>query len=392
MRKLDVELIHKKLNGTINTHENNELIEWLEASDEHREYFEKVRNYKQKRAEELDLNLVPDTSKDFRARLESKNRMHYLNQIMKYAAVILLPLLTGVALWYYSDLQIDQYIAEESLNERAEKVHEQAILITSGGKTYELETGIEEAIVEEEGVKIRKYVKAGLKYEQKVKLKGEKLAYNTLKTSKGGGYFLELADGTIVHLNCDSELRYPVSFGEEIRKVELKGEAYFEVTKNGKPFFVEVEGMTVEVLGTKFNVMAYDDEEAIQTTLVSGKVKVITTGNENKKDIYLEPGKQASWDKNTGKLTSREVNTNLYTSWIDGYFRFENQRLEDVMRKVSRWYDIKVFYQDQKLKDKRLTGKLYQFEDFNVIASMMFKISGVEMKKNKNTVVIMNKE
>jgi ferric-dicitrate binding protein FerR (iron transport regulator) len=392
MRKLDLELIHKKLNGTISTHENDELNAWLEASDVHREYFERVRYYKQKRIEELDLDLIPNTSKDFMRRLKSRNRTLRLKQMMKYAAVILFPLLAGVALWQYSTWQADQYIVKKTLNDDFVKEHEQAILITSSGKTYELETGAEESIVEEDGVKIRKYMKAGLKYEQKVKTKERKLAYNTLKTSKGGEYLLELADGTIVHLNCDSELRYPVSFGEEVRKVELKGEAYFEVTKNGKPFFVEVGGMAVEVLGTKFNVMAYDDEETIQTTLVSGKVKVIASKNGEQQDICLQPGKQANWHKNTGELISRKVNTDLYTSWIDGYFRFENQRLEDIMRNVSRWYDIKVFYQNQKLKDMRLTGKLYRFEDFNVIANMVFKISGIRMSKNKNVVVIMNKE
>lgn len=192
-----------------------------------------------------------------------------------------------------------------------------------------------------------------------------------------------MADGTKVYLNCDSELRYPVNFGERERRVELKGEAFFEVTKNGQPFIVDANDLSVEVLGTKFNLMAYANEESIQTTLVSGKVKVAVKGDdeENVESIYLEPGKQASWNKLNQTLSCKEVETDLYTSWINGYFRFENQRLEDVMRTISRWYDVKVFYQNPDLKNKRLTGKLYRFEDFSVLANMIEKSQKLSLMK-----------
>lgn len=147
-------------------------------------------------------------------------------------------------------------------------------------------------------------------------------------------------------------------------------------------------------MGTRFNVMAYKDEGVIQTTLVSGKVNVNVKDEETKnvRSLMLEPGKQASWNKETGALESKTVETELYTSWVNGYFRFEDQRLEDLMRNISRWYDVKIFYQNPTLKDKRLTGKLYRFSDFNVIANMLEKISGAEVKLNKNTIMISMKE
>ncbi|MFA8434654.1 MAG: FecR family protein [Marinifilaceae bacterium] len=390
MEKIDLDIIHRKLNGKTTVREEEQLKSWLAASANHRDYYRRIKLYSEKSVEELDLDLVPDTTADFMKKLDRKSRVVQLRRVLQYAAVIFLPLLVGATLWFYSNNDIRQDLADNTLVDVVEPAREQAVLITSTGKTYELETGIEQPIEEEEGVKIHKYLKAGLKYEKKAPVKGRKLVYNTLKTAKGGEYILELADGTTVYLNCDSELRYPVSFGEGERRVELKGEAFFEVTKNGQPFIVDVDDMEVEVLGTRFNVMAYKEEGSIQTTLVSGKVKVNVQeeGVTETKSVFLEPGKQASWNKETGALESREVETELYTSWIEGYFRFEDQRLEDLMRNISRWYNIKVFYQNPALKNKRLTGKLYRFSDFNVIANMLEKISGVEINKNKNAVVI----
>jgi len=391
MNKLSLDIIYKKLNGNLSSSENEEFDLWINSSPEHRAYFEKVKNHRITRIEDLDIDSVENTTDKFMKRLEKKNRVILFQQILRYAAVILLPLIAGASVLFFTNQKVEQDLAQVNYNDDV-SVRDQAVLITSNGKTYELENGAEESIVEEDGVNIRKYLKAGLKYEKKKSSTEKKLAYNTLRTSKGGEYQIELADGTRVHLNCDSELRYPVSFTGDTRKVELKGEAFFEVVKNGKPFFVELKDMTVEVLGTCFNVMAYEDEETVQTTLVSGKVKVAAVKNNVVKTVYLEPGKQASWDNLNGELKSKAVNTELYTSWLEGYFRFEDQRLEDLMRNIARWYDVKVFYQNPELKNKRLTGKLYRFEDFNVISNMMEKISGVEMKKNKDSVVISFKE
>ncbi|MRT93242.1 FecR family protein [Ancylomarina sp. 16SWW S1-10-2] len=391
MNKLSLDIIYKKLNERLSSSENEEFNLWINSSPKHKAYFEKVKNHKESHVEDLDIDSVEDTTDEFMSRLEKKHRVIVLHQILRYAAVILLPLIAGAYVLFFTNQQIEQDLAQVISNDVV-SVRDQAVLITSSGKTYELENGAEESIVEEDGVNIRKYLKAGLKYEQKKSPKENKPAYNILRTSKGGEYQIELADGTHVHLNCGSELRYPVSFTGDTRKVELKGEAYFEVVKNGKPFFVEVEDMTIEVLGTCFNVMAYEDEETVQTTLLRGKVKVAAVKDGVMKSLFLEPGKQASWDNLSGELNSKVVKTELYTSWIDGYFRFEDQRLEDLMRNIARWYDVKVFYQNPELKNKRLTGKLYRFEDFNVIANMMEKISGVKMRKNKDAVVISFKE
>lgn len=387
MENIDWSIIRKKIKGQLSSTEEQAFDKWLNSSSKHRAYFKKAEMFYQKELEDLDL--VPNTTDEFMKKLDSKSKVIQFRRILSYAAVIALPVMLAAGMLFLGENRLEEQMAQLNMSTALEAEQNQAVLITSTGKTYELESGIDQAIDEEQGVKIRKYLKAGLKYENKNSSHGEELVYNTLKTAKGGEYQLELADGTTVHLNCDSELKYPVNFRGGERRVELKGEAFFEVTKNGQPFIVDVNEVSVEVLGTKFNVMAYANEESIQTTLVSGKVKVAVSGEDNQaKSLYLEPGKQASWNKLSGDLDCETVDTELYTSWVDGYFRFEDQRLEDLMRTISRWYDVKVFYQNPDIKNKRLTGKLYRFEDFSVLANMIEKISGAEVKEDNKAVVI----
>lgn len=386
MENIDWDIIRKKIKGQINSTEEQAFEQWLNSSSKHHAYFEQTEMFYKKNIEDLDS--VPNTTDEFLKKLDGKSKVIQFRKILSYAAVIALPIMLAVNVLFLGDYGLDDQVAQVNSSITKDVIQNQASLITSTGKIYNLESGVEQAIDVEQGVKIRKYLKAGLKYDNKKAVKEKELVYNTLKTAKGGEYQLELADGTTVYLNCDSELRYPVNFGGGERRVELKGEAFFEVTKNGQPFIVDANDVLVEVLGTKFNIMAYANEESVQTTLVSGKVKIVVEGEDKTKSLFLKPGNQASWNKLSGDLECKDVQTELYTSWVDGYFRFENQRLEDLMRTISRWYDVKVFYQNPSLKDKRLTGKLYRFEDFSVLANMIEKISGAKVDENNKAVVI----
>lgn len=165
--------------------------------------------------------------------------------------------------------------------------------------------------------------------------------YNTVVTPRGGQYMVSLPDGTRVWLNAASSLVFQVPFTGRERRVRLKGEAYFEVTKDkARPFKVSAGGAEITVLGTHFNVMAYEDEPGLEATLLEGAVK-ITKNTENK---VLNPGEQASIDGN-GRIRITTVNTEEAIAWKNGYFLFDNEPLESLMRKISRWYDAEVIYQ-----------------------------------------------
>lgn len=166
--------------------------------------------------------------------------------------------------------------------------------------------------------------------------------YNTITTPAGGQYQVTLADGTKVWLNALSTIKFPTSFDGPGRTVELTGEAYFEVSKDkSKPFHVKVNGMDVQVLGTRFNVNAYADESTLKTTLLEGAVK-LTKGNAA---LVLNPGQQGQTAPAGGLSIVRDVDTDEAVAWKNGYFSFDDADIRTVMRQLARWYGIKVRYE-----------------------------------------------
>lgn len=168
------------------------------------------------------------------------------------------------------------------------------------------------------------------------------LLYNTISTPRGGQFRITLPDGTQVWLNASSSLRYPTAFTGRERRVELSGEAYFEVAKNaGMPFRISSKEMEVEVLGTHFNVMAYDDEEVLKTTLLEGAVKVTRNGDSRR----LLPGEQARVHKGSGSMdVLQDANTEEAVAWKNGFIQFEGQDIKAAMRMLARWYNVEVDY------------------------------------------------
>jgi ferric-dicitrate binding protein FerR (iron transport regulator) len=169
------------------------------------------------------------------------------------------------------------------------------------------------------------------------------MVYNTLSTPGGGQYQLVLADGTKVWLNASSSIHFPSTFKGKERNVAITGEAYFEVAKNASmPFTVTVKDVTVQVLGTHFDVMAYNDENSINTTLLEGSVR-ITKGSIHK---MLVPGQQSRVDE-TGQIEIAAADVEEVTAWKNGLFQFNGYSIETIMRQISRWYDVEVVYEGE---------------------------------------------
>ena len=168
------------------------------------------------------------------------------------------------------------------------------------------------------------------------------LVYNTMTTPRARQFNLELSDGTKVWLNASSSLTFPTSFASNERKVILTGEAYFEVAKDkNRPFRVSVNEMQVNVLGTHFNINAYDDEAAINTTLLEGSVLL----SEKSQKVLLKPGQQAQKQKKGTIVVNNKVNIDEVMGWKNGVFYFENANLQTVLREISRWYDVDVVFE-----------------------------------------------
>jgi ferric-dicitrate binding protein FerR (iron transport regulator) len=191
-----------------------------------------------------------------------------------------------------------------------------------------------------------------------------KVEYNTMTTPKGRQFSLVLPDGTQVWLNAASSITYPTAFVGNDRKVSITGEAYFEVTHNvSKPFHVNVNGMDVQVLGTHFNINAYGDDGNTKTTLLQGSIKVSVAG----KMQVVKPGQQTQVASNNIKLVP-DADIDAVMAWRNGFFSFENTGIKEIMKQLSRWYDVEVIYQGEP-KDI-FTGEI----DRNLTLSQVLKV------------------
>lgn len=210
---------------------------------------------------------------------------------------------------------------------------------------------------------------------------------NTLIVPKGGEYRVLLADGTKVWLNSGSILRYPTSFNKKERMVQLEGEAYFEVKKNPKvPFAVKVRGMSLAVFGTSFNVNSYEPGKGIGTTLVEGKV---TMRIDNGKEYVMRPHEHITYNLETDTYSVlKNVDVSLYTSWKDGVFRFENQRMEDITNRLSRWYSCEVVYNDNSLRDLKFTGVAKKNEPIDHLLNLISLLKDVDYDVKDGVVFI----
>lgn len=205
--------------------------------------------------------------------------------------------------------------------------------------------------------------------------------YNIVATPRGGNYQMVLADGTKVWLNAASSLKYPVSFSSQEYKVELSGEAYFEVAyQKNKTFLVVSNGQTIEVLGTHFNINAYNDEAMIKTTLMEGSAKIISKGASN----IIKPGEQAQLIHDHVNIVT--VNTEDEIAWKNGLFNFKEASLETVMKQLSRWYDVDIRYEG-KVPDRVFSGDISK----NIRAAQLQEILSfkqIHFRVNGKTIII----
>lgn len=254
-----------------------------------------------------------------------------------------------------------------------------SILTLSDGAEVALEKGVpfKNELVQSNGDRL----------EYQNKQSPSSLAYNYLTVPRGGQYQVALSDGTVVWLNADTKLKYPAAFKKGATRVVelLYGEAYFEVSPsekhNGDRFQVVTNAQTIEVVGTSFDVKAYQDEQHIYTTLVEGKVNIEINGmSEN-----LIPGEQSVLDLNTYQLTKSKINVDFDVAWIRGYFNFRDKPLNDIMKVLSRWYDVDIFFESPEFQNVKFSGLLSRKQNIEDI------LNGIRNTKYINAYEIRNK-
>ena len=311
-------------------------------------------------------------------KIQSKRGRKWMLSVCKYAAMFVL----GVSLVYV----VTRPEPEEKIV-RAE-------VIKPGRLQAELRlgTGVRLALNEHQGVYssenagveiVNDTVTGKVSYHVNETGMEDSLVFNTLIVPKGGEYSLELPDGTVVWVNSESALRFPEKFTSNRREVFLEGEAYFEVKKDAnRPFYVHTEAGKVRVLGTAFNVCAYSNDRFWQTTLVEGSVMI----NQEEKEVLLKPNEQYQIDVRTGKAGLREVLPELYTSWRDGKFYFKAYTFEELVEKLERWYDFKMFYMNEEIKTRRFSGVVNKYQPLEEMFKFLQMTSDVQFNVKGNVV------
>jgi transmembrane sensor len=214
--------------------------------------------------------------------------------------------------------------------------------------------------------------------------------YQSISTPRGGTYQVRLSDGTMVWLNAASTLRFPIKFLGNERKVEIIGEAYFEVTKNKtKPFKVRTDRQEIKVLGTHFNINSYANDGITMTTLLEGAVQVSTLNKTNKQALVLKPGQQSILTPD--HFTMKQVDTEVVVAWKNGYFRFDDENLENIMHNVARWYNADVVFTNERLKKELFAGIISRDTKVSELLKMLELAGEVKFKIENNKIIVMDK-
>jgi len=369
-------LLKKYQEGTLSNEDKDKVDAW---------YLHKASN------SNLQLNEyeLEDSYEYLKAKLPLKQETKVIRIWPRVAVAASIAVVLGTGIFYFTK-------TKEQIPQVAEKPQEIApggnrgILTLSNGKQIILADISAKDTIAKEGEEDEVTIKMGangvITYIINPKADASKAdanLFNTLSTPTGGQYNIVLADGTKVYLNAVSSIKYPTQFNGDQRIVELDGEAYFEVAKNkNKPFIVKSGDQDIEVLGTHFNVHAYDNESVVKTTLLEGSVAV----NYKNQKAILKPGQQSNVSDKFNKITIKQVDTEAAIAWKNGRFKFDNADLKTVMRQLERWYGIKVEYRGD-VSDVRFNGGTFMNKNLSEVLKVL-ELSNIKFKVEGKTIIV----
>jgi transmembrane sensor len=369
------DLAHRWLEGKISEVESKEFNSWfregLEGPVEIPEMFAASEAMHKKKLWE---------AIEQKKRKQRKSRVFSISwKPMTAAAAILITLGTGIWL-YNSDQGTQKQVQDKTAANDIAPGKMGATLTLANGKKIYISAASSGKLADAAGVTISKTADGQIIYSLKA-TEGTEVEYNILQTNNGEQVQVILPDQSKVFLNAATSLKYPSTFSKlKERRVELSGEAYFEVAKDKlHPFIVKSTGQEVTVLGTHFNVNAYPNEGIIKTTLLEGAVRI----NDDK---VLIPGQLAI--NKQDMITIDQANISLETAWIENYFVFDGETTESVMRKVARWYNISVNYSTDELKSIPLSGRISRTKSLTTVLERISKAANFRFTIEGRTITV----
>ena len=310
-------------------------------------------------------------------------------RLMRWVGGVVAVLLVGVILLVRresgSPVLPDTVYEDVSLS----AVNDKVVLVLSDGKQIGL-SGVNKDSLRVRGISIASATEKELIYASDDSLvfrnDETELEMNRVVTTTGGFYMLVLSDGSRVWLNSESELEYPVAFGSKEREVKLKGEAFFEVSRDTtRPFIVAVSDLRTRVLGTSFNIKAYPDETSVMTTLFTGRVEVAPL-KDLAHGVVLSPGLQAKWNERTGEMSVHEVDLRHAAAWLAGMFIFDRENIEDITRQIGRWYGVRFVYQINDKWKYTFSGYFSRKDPLQMILDEFTYMGDLEFQIRQDTV------
>jgi ferric-dicitrate binding protein FerR (iron transport regulator) len=284
-------------------------------------------------------------------------------------------------------LRSPQEVLLADIDDHIKPGKQQAVLILSEGAEIDLSESLDMKAISEGYVTIER---EGNRLVYRSKDESETLSsgmlYNELRTPRGGSYQLQMEDGSSIYLNAGSSLKFQVSFQDSVREVYLEGEGYFEVAHDGKPFIVHAGQSHTRVLGTSFNISAYKDDPEIVTTLVEGRVQVEASGISSR--LVLSPNEQAILKSATAELVKTEVDASGYVSWVNGKLEFHNETLDEVMKRLARWYDFEYIFENEAARDFHFSARLSRDVEISNILEMLEMTTSVVFTYEDGSIVI----
>ncbi|NOU59607.1 FecR family protein [Marinifilum caeruleilacunae] len=384
-----INLLSQYCKGELGVEAQEELIQILKDPEGKKQFARYHKIYQEGRSEAFLKQLNQEAAWQ---KISARTRKVKILQLAKrkpehwlpYAAAIVIFALVGYFLIDDSLKRVD-YTAQYNFEELVDVEGEEAMLQMADGSVVNLQEKQQLELAEADGTKIYKDSTNSIRYTQNTDANKTALLYNKVFVPKGGEYQLSLGDGSLVILNADSELKFPTQFDPNKREVYLKGEAFFQIAHHSKaPFVVHAYDSKVKVLGTQFNVSAYRDQEFIATTLVKGSVQVDNLG----RSALLKRGEQSKIYRGKEEIAVKQVDTDLYTSWIHGVYEFENTELQYIMAQLSRWYNVKFFFEKEAYKSIRFTGAIERENSFEYALQLIGKVADVHFAIRDGCVVV----
>lgn len=366
------DLIFKHLQSTITDDEQIELDQWLAKDAQNSILFNNIADETLWAKEVAILETVSANSawKRFE-KTELKPAKIIKYRPWMYAAASVLVISVSLFLIYTKYEPSSKLDTTKQTKKSISPGTEKAMLRLADGTTIFLDSVLNGTLTKQGKIDIVKF--GGMLTYSGNSTDQERMDYNTITTPRGGTFQLVLSDSTHVWLNASSSIRFPVTFSNSERKVEVTGEVYFEVNKNAyKPFKVVLPNKgEIEVLGTHFNVNAYSDESSVNTTLIEGSVKVFAPG---KSAVVLKPGQQAQIGNNLGVKDNIDIEKVI--AWKTGWFVFERADIKTIMREISRWYDVEIIF-DGEPSNNTFSGVVSRKNDISKVLQIMEK-AGVQ--------------